>query len=45
MNQEGGNNLRILIVKDDVYYRIRHLSDYQSQIIDVKASYQDQEDR
>ena len=41
LNDDGRYNLGILIVKDDMYYRIRHLNDYKSQIIDLGSRYQD----
>jgi len=40
---QGKRHLGVLIVKDDVYYRIRHLLDYKRPSIDFEADDQNQE--
>jgi hypothetical protein len=41
LNDEGRYNLGILIAKDDIYYRIRHLDNYKSRNVDLESRYKD----
>jgi len=47
LNHQGRSDIRILNDKDIIYHRIRHLADYESQIIDpeeIEEEYQDESD-